>query len=202
MKKIQIIIALFAFTFILQSCKKDLDYTADPTEGSQPELFRKRTCGIEGHMHNLLQDPSFKKRHENKFRKMEAMGSRKFSMRENQVIPMAVHFQGVANPDVDCLRQLAKSQIDILNNDYRGTNSDISSWTNNAANSFPGIQNGAAAFRFCLANKNHPAGYDLNDGDLAVTVNSTTSDFDSKWSGYINIFVQFDTGILLSLIHI
>jgi len=149
---------------------------------------------MEGHMHGLLEDPTFRKKHETKFRKMESMAGRKFAMRENQVLPMAVHFQGVSNPDISCLRQLAKSQIDILNNDYRGTNSDITDWTNNASNSFPGIEHGAAGFKFCLANKNHPSGYGLSDGDLAVTVNATNGDTDSKWSGYINIFVQYNTG--------
>ena len=51
--------------------------------------------------------------------------------------------------------------------------------------------------RFCLADKNHPAGYGLSDGDVAVTINQTSGDFDSNWSGYINIFVRNINGGIL-----
>jgi len=196
MKNLKLFFALCVVALILQSCKKDNQFIEDPITSTQPESLRKRSCKMEGHMHELMANPAYKKQHENKFRKLEALNGRRYSMRENAILPMAVHFQGVSDPDIECLRILAQSQIDILNNDYRGTNADINEWTDNAASSFPGIQNGAATFRFCLANKNHPAGYNLSDGDLAVTVNATEGDFDEKWSGYINVFVQYNTGVL------
>jgi len=36
----------------------------------------------------------------------------------------------------------------------------------------------------------------LQDGDLAVTINKTDGDFDTKWSGYLNFFIQSGTGVL------
>ena len=85
--------------------------------------------------------------------------------------------------------QCSEKAVEILNADFQAKNSDIVQWNNNASKHYPNISKGAACIEFRLGSKNHPAGYDLQDGDLAVTINKTSSDSDSKWSGYINIFV-------------
>lgn len=151
------------------------------------------------HMKNLMLNPEFKRAHQARLIKFEqlanAAGERTLCG-DPVMIPVAVHFQGVSNPDVACLRALAQSQIDILNNDYQGTNSDISTWINTASSSFPGVNYGETCIEFCIATQNHPSGSGLNDGEPAVTINTTSGDFDANWSGYLNIFVQSNTGVL------
>ena len=153
-----------------------------------------RRCGTAEHTAKLLENPEYKKQHELKFQRL-ANAVQMRACDSPVLLPVAVHFQGVSSPDVACLRQLAQSQISILNNDYQGINSDISNWQTNAS-SFPGISNGEACLEFKLATKNHPSGFNLNDGDPAVTINQTNGDNNNAWSGYINIFVQFNTGVL------
>ncbi len=105
-------------------------------------------------------------------------------------LPMAVHFQGITNPDEACLIALAVGQVQILNDDYQGLNADIVNWNDDASSFFPGVSNGETCVEFCLGTLDHPAGYGLSNGDLAVTINAFTGDFNADWSGYINIFVR------------
>ena len=170
-------LCLFA---VLSSCNKDEEVNPTPenqiTETTTDETT-KRSCGHEEHMEKLLADPAYAKIHEAKFTKLESVaGSRSVDCSEPTYLAVAVHFQGISNPDNACLRQLAQAQIDIINADYQGTNSDISNWDDSASEYFPGVENGDACIRFCLATQNHPNGYNLNDGDLAVTVNQTSGD--------------------------
>lgn len=196
---------IFLFTFlgilsIFNACHKDENFeisTNDShTEISNPTHLRKRSCSLKSHMNKLLQDDTYKRKHELKFQKLNTVISNREACSTPTILPVAVHFQGISSPDANCLRTLAQAQIDILNNDYRGTNSDIVSWVNNAAATFPNVTNGEACLKFCIATKNHPTGYDLQDGDLAVTVNKVSGDSDANWSGYINIFVRPDIGAL------
>ena len=187
--------------FCLFSCTDDKFVEEDNINTQIPQIskFTKRNCGAHDHTHKLLQNPEYKAFHEAKFEKvnelMRTIKSR-MSCSNPPVVPVAIHYQGISNPNISCLRSLAENQIQILNDDFKGTNSDISDWVNNASSSFPGILNGETCIHFCIANKNHPSGYGLVDGDLAVTVNQTNGDFDSNWSGYLNVFVQFGTGVL------
>ncbi len=201
MKKIQVFITVLLLLCGLYSCQKDeLVQKTETIDIPTSHPTAKRSCASHDHMEKLMEDPNYKRFHQNKFERLK-----KFNLNSAQtrsmcanppVIPVAVHFQGVSNPDAVCLTQLAQTQIDILNNDFNGTNADISNWTNTAASSFPGVSNGETCVRFCLADQNHPSGYGLTNGQKAVTVNTTTGDNDSQWSGYLNIFVQFNTGVL------
>jgi len=152
-----------------------------------------RTCGVEAHMEQLLADPVYAKMHQDKIKRFEAFSKERGVERvvcSNPVqLPMAIHFQDLSNPDLACLTDLALDQVQILNDDIQGLNSDITNWTNNASNSFPGINNGETCVEFCIANQNHPSGYGLNNGELAITVNQISGKFSSDWSGYLNIFV-------------
>lgn len=58
------------------------------------------------------------------------------------------------------------------------------------------MQNGEACLRFCIADKNHPAGFGLNNGDPAITLNKISGDTNAQWIGYLNIFVIPNTGTL------
>lgn len=175
---------------------KDIDEQINLSSPQSQSLDEQgtRRCGTTEHTAKLLQNSAYKRQHQQKFERLaNAVSSRNCS--SPTLLPMAVHFQGVSNPDAACLRALAQSQVGILNNDYKGTNSDISNWVANSSN-YPGVSNGEACVEFRIANKNHPSGYNLNDGDLAVTINQTTGDNNNDWSGYINIFVQYNTGVL------
>ncbi len=198
MKKLIFLSGIIAVILLMNSCKKDNELDGNMlTLKEQVNLTpQKRSCGMVEHTNKLLQDPAYRKFHEQKFARIRSMATERVACSTPTILPVAVHFQGVTNPDVACLRQLAQAQIDILNADYSGTNSDISTWTNSAASFFPGVSNGETCVKFCLATKNHPSGYDLSDGEPAVTINKTTGDRDNNWAGYINIFVQPNTGVL------
>ena len=198
MKKTLLLCTLLCL-IILSACKKDQHLKTQLNDQTieTPENLR-RTCGMEDYHNRLLEDENYRRNHALKFERIEKMSAEERSALCNTptILPVAVHYQGVSNPDVACLRALAASQIQILNDDYNGTNDDISNWTNNASNSFPGINNGETCVTFCLASKNHPAGYNLSNGDPAVTINQTNGDQVNDWSGYINIFVRPNLGFL------
>lgn len=110
------------------------------------------------------------------------------------IVPVAVHFPDGSEADRTCLEALAQTQVDILNEDYTATNSDISLWSGASAN-YPGTNTGAAELFFCVATMNHPAGTDadLVEGGPAVTIGYNFGgggDQDSDWSGYLNFLVK------------
>ena len=153
---------------------------------------QQRSCGTtELHQQNL-QNPDYARSFRAKLdvvRKMTNSGDRVLCSNPVQV-PVAVHFQGINNPDASCLIALAQNQIAILNADFQGSNTDISNWINDDSPLFPGIGYSETCMEFCLANQNHPTGFGLNNGDLAVTVNAFTGSNNSNWDGYLNIFVR------------
>ena len=164
-------------------------------------IYAQRTCGNAAHMQELLEDAQYRKNHKKRQLKFKAINEvarqRTAICPDPVVLPMAVHYQGISNPDEACLTTLAQAQVQILNDDYQGVNADISTWVNTASASFPGVSNGESCIEFCLATQNHPSGYGLNNGDLAVTFNTTSGDSDANWAGYINIFVfEIGNGIL------
>lgn len=107
------------------------------------------------------------------------------------IIPVAVHFQGMgAGFDMTCALDMALDQVNRMNLDFAGTNTDINLWEAAQTSTFPGINNRESCIQFCLATLNHPAGFGLNEGDYAVTINETTGDNDAAWSGYLNFWVR------------
>ena len=157
-----------------------------------------RTCNmLEIHLQNM-QDPKYREAFTEKMKRSVSKRDLSRDLCADPVIlPMAVHYSGIPNPsaaDKACLEALALDQIQILNDDYHGTNVDISNWASASAN-YPGVSNGETCVSFCLATQNHPSGYNLNDGDFAITYNEVTGDFNSDWAGYINIWVK-DIGAL------
>ena len=158
-----------------------------------------RNCGLSHKMEELLSDPTYEKFHQEKFRKLLSMDNG-IKQRSNcstpTVIPVAVHYQGISTANQSCLVSLAETQIDILNNDFTGTNSDINKWESNASSFFPGVSNGEACVKFVLANKNHPSGHGLTEGSPAVTINRTNGDRINAFSNYLNVFVRSNLGFL------
>ena len=154
-----------------------------------------RTCGMEQKMEQIMNDPiarqnylNLQSKFEIELAKLEQNPNRLASPNATIIIPVAVHFPDVTSPTI-CLKNLAQTQVDILNLDYNGTNQDISQWLIDSSN-YPTVNSGSLDIRFVLANQNHPAGSNLVNGDLAVTFGTNFlggADSDSNWSGYLNL---------------
>ena len=201
MKNLIFVAVLFSLAFCY-SCSDD--NTSDLNQDLVAETTNHvhadgRTCGQDAYMDKLLSNPTYRAAYEKRMEKHKTYVSQSPNSRaacsSPTTLPVAVHFQGVTG-NISCLTTVAQDAIAILNADYQGTNGDITNWTGNASSSFPGISNGEACLEFVLADTNHPSGYGLVNGDLAVTRNVTSGDFDSNWSGYLNIFVGNAGGAL------
>jgi len=130
---------------------------------TKPQEPLHRTCSSEAFTQELLQDPEYRQQHEARFAKL-AQRNQDYQKSDMgcpnpMTIAVAVHFQGFTNYNANCMRNLAQGQIDVLNEDFQGINSDISNWQNEAADYFAGISKGEACLEFCLATYNHPAGF-------------------------------------------
>ncbi len=195
-----LMLVIIAMTF-LSSCQED-NFNDDPSTDTSEVPFaqKKRTCLTHEHTQHLMQDPVYQAKRQKMLLAFEKVNVERANFKVQcsspVLIPVAIHYQGVNDPNATCLNQLAINQINTLNEDYAGTNSDISKWTSQAASFFPGVDNGETCMKFVIADQNHPSGYGLNNGDLAITINRTQGDQVNNWSGYINIFVQFNTGVL------
>ncbi len=210
MKDIRNLIAIALFAIAMIGCQKDQDLgnfnnsigKAAVTNSANHTHSFGRKCASTAHMQEKLQDPAFKADYETRMRSFSRslrtnVAKSRSACSSPTILPIAYHFDGIGNADKACLVELVKQQTAILNADFQGSNSDIVQWTNTAAPQFPGISNGAACLEFCVATKNHPAGFGLNEGDLAITVNQVTEgNAPSKWAGYINIIVNDADGNL------
>ncbi len=123
-------------------------------------------------------------------------------------IPVAVHFPTGSEANRACLEDFAQSQVTILNNDYSGTNSDISNWNSSWSNTggfYPGTNLGGLTFVFEIATQNHPVISGRPNGSKLVTIGSSTSNFvssgggdkDIRYAGYLNFVVKNLTGGIL-----
>ncbi len=162
--------------------------------------YSQEKCGMVEHMNERMKDPEYARQYkitQAKFRDQLAknLQNKTSSKRmETIIIPVAVHYPEAQESDRACLEALAQNQIDILNEDYTGTNADISDWAA-AASYYPNTNTGAANVLFCLATMNHPTGIDpeMVEGGPAVTIgynfgNGTSTD--SAWGGYMNFLVK------------
>jgi len=162
-----------------------------------------RTCGTSDYMSKMMQNASFSQRHNTlQKRFQEKINSRILAFTgETYVIPVAVHFPGGSEVNRACLEALAQNQIEILNNDYKGINPDISNWSA-ASVHYPGVATGVFSLRFEIARLNHPnaTDNDLVEGQPAVTIGydfGGGSDSDTKWAGYLNFLIKdIGTGLL------
>ena len=162
-----------------------------------------RTCGMEAYMESLKKSPVRLKEYNSNHRrfKVEKLSARLNSSRQMNTlfIPVAIHFPEADEADRACLEALAQDQIDRVNKDYQGVNSDVSNWTSVSA-LYPNTATGMLDVQFCIATLNHPvdaAGVpidpDLVDGQPAVTIGYNFGgggDTDTNWSGYINFLVK------------
>jgi len=166
-----------------------------------------RTCGMEQRMQEKLADPVFAQEYqvlqqnfETELLKVKAAKLAPQLAQAPQatlVIPVAVHFPGGNNADRACLVALAQSQIDVLNQDFTATNTDISNWTPavQAIYASTNTDKGALDVQFVIGTLNHPANTDPNlvEGEPAVTVGYNFgggADADIKWAGYKNFLIK------------
>jgi len=191
---------VIAISLLTSSCQEDdpmdLLQTSEPL--AEQQLHSSRICLSHEHTLHLLNDPAYRSLHEQKINAFGKIASRsvlKAACASPVLVPVAIHFQRTNNANVGCLRSLAIDQINRLNQDFSGTNSDISRWSQ-VSGSYNGISNGEMCVRFVIADQNHPSGYGLSNGDPAITVDRTQGDFDSNWSGYLNIFIMPNSGSL------
>jgi hypothetical protein len=199
MKKFLVYCCVFT-ALILSSCGDDqnLENNSEVTDATDEQLaYSERTCNSTDHQHSLLQDASYRAKFEKRVAKTSAYAKTRSGVDcdEPILLPMAVHFQDLNNPDENCLKALAQTQIDILNADYASANSDVSLWIAVSSN-YPGVDPTNACVKFCLADQNHPSSSGIPDGQPAVTFNAIDGDNAPAWSGYINIFVRPDLGYL------
>lgn len=183
----------------LTSCSPDEDFSASEvnTATDAQTQYSERSCNNPDHQHSLLLDPKYRAGFEQRVSRMNNLIESRSVVNCSQpiILPVAVHFQNVNNPDQTCLKALAQTQIDILNADYQALNSDAALFASVASN-YPGVSPADACISFCLADQGHPASSGIASGQPAVTFNTVSGDFSSTWSGYINIFVRPNLGYL------
>ena len=166
-----------------------------------------RSCASTEKMNEMMFNPLMKAKYLEQVQKSEeellrlANNPQERNPQATLRIPVAVHFPLESNANRACLVALAQNQIDILNNDYNGTNADISIWNNTTSSYFPGVNNGSIDIELVLATQNHPAGTDPNlvNGQPAVTIGynfAANGDWNSTWAGYLNIVVDDADGNL------
>lgn len=173
---------------------------------SQISFGQQRTCGMQEHMDKIMFNPVLKKQYEERQAKFEVEYQKLLNKKtlENNLlspnatiyIPVAVHFPEVSNASDAatkiCFRNLAQTQIDVINADYNATNSDLSNWTVASA-FYPGVNVGDLDVQFVIATQNHPAGTGIANGAVAVTFGTDFLggvDSDTTWSGYMNFVIR------------
>jgi len=157
-------------------------------------------CHTNEYHEQLMQNEAYSEAHEQrmqnvidwlKLHKSEA----KNDCDEILYIPVAVHFQNPVGGSIGvtqaCAEEMAISQINAINADFAGTNTDIDNWTDGQA-TWPGISNGESCIQFCLATLNHPAGSGIAEGDYAITIDEYDDTMDDipDWAGYMNWAVR------------
>ena len=154
---------------------------------------QQRSCGSSELQQKLNNNVDYQRKHISRVKNFQLENNKirrnAVSCTDTTLLPVAIHFQDIANPNIACLRELAQDQIDILNNDFQAKNADLTNWQTNAAD-YPGVNPSGICVKFVIANLAHPSGFNLLAGDPAVTVNATTGDFINNWDNYINIVVR------------
>lgn len=175
---------------------------------TQINFGQQRTCGTAAYMETIMSNPEAKAKHllrQQKFEIELAKVIAKQSQRNNSStssptaiirIPVAVHYPsvpGITSVIVkNCLKNLAQSQINIINADYNAANADISNWASASA-FYPGVNVGNFEVQFEIATQNHPAGTNIANGATAITFGTdflNDADSDTTWSGYMNFVVR------------
>lgn len=166
-------------------------------------LAQNRTCGSDVYHTQLMQNERYAEqfiRQRKAIKKKVAESTRSLTCTDIVSIPVAVHFNGGINDDdMQCLIDVCLAQIDVMNEDFAATNADISYYDDLVADcpaTYPASAlNDGACIEFCMAQYDHPASSGITDGDYAITVGEHSwPNAGTDWSGYMNIFVEDNTG--------
>ncbi len=157
------------------------------------ELKAQRNCGTDEYHKQLCKDEKYLRSFlDTRLSIMKNTSVDRIACSNTIKIPMAFHFNGaVTSANMTCIMSQINAQIDILNKDFGGRNSDINKYCNFAAfcpTQFPPNALGnTACIEFCLATQNLPAGEAdaITFGEYTFTTTAT-----SKWAGYFNVFVS------------
>ncbi len=225
-KSILLAISLFLFAPILLIAQTDLqpykqkeNHYADPAlkksnsslEENNSTIEKEdliRGCGstIQKHEERMRNDISYRNYVEQITTKrnkilLDQSRRRNPSCTDPILVPVAIHYAPgiVPSGSETCALDIINQQLTTVNEDFAGTNADISNWAAYAG--CFSTTTGASCIEFCLATINHPAGSGLVEGEPAVTFGanidwSTSTPLYSAWAGYLNIFIQSGTGIL------
>lgn len=206
MNRIKNFFIITLITLVLVGCQKDQEVLSESLATTAIKSTNHthafgRSCSSKAHMEEKMLDPSFKEDYQERMKAFEeAMRNISATSRSTcntpVVLPVAIHYQGIASPNKTCLTSLAQRQVQILNEDFQGKNSDLTQWTNTASSLYPNTNNGVLCVQFALATQNHPSGYNLSNGQPAITFNQTNGDQLNNWAGYINIIVNDADGNL------
>ncbi len=154
-------------------------------------LDAQRNCGMDIHNKSLLEDIHYANGHLERQSLFENYQiSRNTPCDTIIILPVAVHFQNVNVTDMECLTGLVEEQIRILNEDFSALNPDWVNWLDNHMLFFSNVESRGSCISFCLADGNHPQGYDMEDGEPAITVNQFIGDDNVDFEGYVNVFVR------------
>ncbi len=168
---------------------------------AQQHFGQTKRCGSNEYHSALMQNPEYAEGWNDRqaqFRQYVLSNAQmqKADCDEVFYIPVAVHFQNTAI-DAACAEQMAIDQVRIMNEDFGATNPDFTNWTDLKPTVWPAIEHGESCIQFCLATLNHPAGFGIEEGDYAITLNQTTGDDNAQWAGYLNFWVRDLGGGLL-----
>lgn len=173
----------------------------------QVSFAQQRTCGMQQKMQQIMDNPTERQAYLDQQAKFEVelqkLAAANFRSTNSVIrIPVALHYPSagtVTEAVKTCLRRLAQKQVDILNADYNGTNTDISNWAG-VSDNYPATTTGNLQVQFVIATQNHPAGTVFVNGDLAITFGTdflAGADTDSTWAGYCNLVVRNESGGIL-----
>ena len=164
---------------------------------SATSITAQRSCGTQILCDSLCASPLYQKAHQQKQQKYTKLYSRQQLHRDYLMIPVAFHFQDarLTESHRSYLEGLCNMQVEVLNDDFGGHGYNVGNWDDGLDELFPNTQKGESNISFHPAKKMHPQGYDIQDGQMAVTINKVVGDNAADWKNYLNIFI-------LSLIHI
>jgi len=118
------------------------------------------------------------------------------------VIPVAVHYSADFDcSNTQCLIDAAVNNIATTNEDFAALNADIM-YYNSLNTACPAgypldVVSDGTCIQFCLATQNHPPAEGIADGQPAITVgqyNWTGGPDAPNWAGYVNLFIDANTG--------
>ena len=173
-------------------------------------------CGstIQAHTLRMEKDAEYK-RHVEEWRKKISPIVRERRSQKNPscsngpiLVPIAIHFDNGIVPATQeaCVITVVEDQIAELNLEILGLDSDAS-LINNFTSCFGANILGDACLEFCIATANHPSGYGLVDGDLAITFGQLNfnvpggnyTPVNPDWNEYVNVYVDNLPGGLLGV---